>query len=441
MSRIMNKCLNNEIINNICERTKLIEEIKDTIINIEKNKTSNDIKKGIYIYGPPGSGKTKLIKDILDELNYDMVYYCAGDIRNKSVIDTITKYNMSDVNVLSLFTKKKRNIVIVMDEIDGMNSGDKGGITSLIKLVRPKKTKKQKMEDYTFNPIICIGDHHFDKKIKDLMKVCYTFEVKSPTEQHMSKLIEYIMPDIYDIKDKNMYIQYFQSDLRKFKFIYKIYLEGGISKTNNSIMRLLNQKSYNEDIKNTTRDIINRDYSINDHNLIINETDRTIIALLWHENIVDMFKKFNNDEVVNFYVGILENICFADFIDRITFQKQIWQFNEMSSLIKTMKNNLLYREFNKKKYTYNPDEIRFTKVLTKYSTEYNNYIFLVSLTQTFMMDKKDVIGFFNKIRNGYGADVETIMENFDISKLDISRMYRFLDKFDGILCNDSDFSE
>ena len=30
-----------------------------------------------------------------------------------------------------------------MDEIDGMNSGDKGGINSLIKLIRPKKTKKQ----------------------------------------------------------------------------------------------------------------------------------------------------------------------------------------------------------------------------------------------------------------------------------------------------------
>ena len=34
-----------------------------------------------------------------------------------------------------------------------------------------------------------------------------------------------------------------------------------------------------------------------------------------------------------------------------------------------------------------------------------------------------------------------VLEIFDISKLDISRMYRFLDKFDGILCNDSDFSE
>ena len=37
-----------------------------------------------------------------------------------------------------------------MDEIDGMNNGDKGGINSLIKLIRPKKTKKQKLEEVTF---------------------------------------------------------------------------------------------------------------------------------------------------------------------------------------------------------------------------------------------------------------------------------------------------
>ena len=57
-----------------------------------------------------------------------------------------------------------------MDEIDGMNSGDKGGINALIKLIRPKKTKKQKKEDITMNPIICIGNYHIDKKIKEMMK-------------------------------------------------------------------------------------------------------------------------------------------------------------------------------------------------------------------------------------------------------------------------------
>ena len=43
---------------------------------------------------------------------------------------------------------------------------------------------------------------------------------------------------------------------------------------------------------------------------------------------------------------MLDNICFSDYIDRITFQKQIWQFNEMSSLTKTFyNNNILHSSF------------------------------------------------------------------------------------------------
>jgi hypothetical protein len=33
-----------------------------------------------------------------------------------------------------------------MDDVDGMNNGDKGGITSLINLIRQKKTKNKKKE-------------------------------------------------------------------------------------------------------------------------------------------------------------------------------------------------------------------------------------------------------------------------------------------------------
>lgn len=35
-----------------------------------------------------------------------------------------------------------------MDEIDGMNNGDKGGINTLIKLIRPKKTKNKTRRSY-----------------------------------------------------------------------------------------------------------------------------------------------------------------------------------------------------------------------------------------------------------------------------------------------------
>jgi replication factor C subunit 1 len=133
-------------INKILNREEKVISIKDILTNFELNKHDLLVKKGIYIYGEPGSGKTTFITNILNELNYDIINYDAGDVRNKSVIDDITKNNMSDKNIMSLFNKKVKNIAIIMDEIDGMNNGDKGGINTLIKLIRPKKTKKQKQE-------------------------------------------------------------------------------------------------------------------------------------------------------------------------------------------------------------------------------------------------------------------------------------------------------
>ena len=80
-------------------------------------------------------------------------------------------------------------------------------------------------------------------------------------------------------------------------------------------------------------------------------------------------------------------------MDRITFQKQIWQFNEMTSILKTFYNNKLYHDRFEKKPFFNPSEVRFTKVLTKYSTEYNNHLFIQNLCSILGMDKKDMFAF------------------------------------------------
>jgi hypothetical protein len=164
----------------------------------------------------------------------------------------------------------------------------------------------------------------------------------------------------------------------------------------------------------------------------MNETDRTIVGLLWHENIIDVLGKVKKEESIPFYLKILDNMCFSDYIDRITFQKQIWQFNEMSSLIKTFKNNKLYHEefAFKKKQKFNPAEVRFTKVLTKYSTEYNNSIFIQNLCQELSMDKNDMFAFFLDLKNKYtDNEIVLLFENYDISKLDINRIYRYLEKY------------
>ena len=425
--------------NKLLHRDEEAQKIKSILQDFEENKTNILIKRGIYIHGIPGSGKTTFVNHILKELNYDIVKYDAGDVRNKSIIDTITKDNMSHRSILSILNKNTRRIAIVMDEIDGMNNGDKGGINSLIKIIRPKKTKKQRLEETTMNPIICIGNYHMDKKIKELMKVCHVIELKQPTFQQIGSIFEKLMLDNWTNKEKQIkdnILKYVQGDLRKLMLMYNLSKNNGNMLNNGEIIQnIFLKKVYNDDTREITKQAINHKCGILEHTTIMNETDRTTVGLLWHENIIDLLGKVKKEESIPLYLKILDNMCFADYIDRITFQKQIWQFNEMSSLIKTFKNNMIFHdEFVAKhsyKYKYNPSEVRFTKVLTKYSTEYNNSTFIQTLSQELGMDKNDMFAFFLELRNNdvNDGDVKVLFENYDISQKDIDRIYRYIDKY------------
>jgi hypothetical protein len=268
-----------------------------------------------------------------------------------------------------------------------------------------------------------------DKKNKELMKVCNNIELKTPNDNDIQSLISSLFPAI-DKEYVKKIAHFVQGDLRKVKNLYTIYQSNPEIFLYHMNTDIFQRKSYNEDTKKITRKLLNDYYSFDQHHTIMNETDRTIVGLLWHENIIDELEKREKKESISFYLKQLDNMCFADYIDRITFQKQIWQFNEMSSLMKTMKNNQLYHSCMKEKPKNHSGEIRFTKVLTKYSTEYNNSLFIQNLCQQLSMDKKDLFSFFMDLKNQYeDQEMMIFFENYEISKLDIHRIYRYLDKY------------
>ena len=46
------------------------------------------------------------------------------------------------------------------------------------------------------------------------------------------------------------------------------------------------------------------------------------------------------------------------------------------------------------------------------------------------MDKKDIFSFFLDIRNKYDeAEMTLLFENYEITKLDVNRIYRYIDKY------------
>ena len=405
------------IFNSILNRDHLKKQVIDFLQNFDTNKNNVLLKRCIYIYGPSGSGKTKFISDILKEMMYDIINYDASDSRTKDIIDNISTYNTSDTNVVSLFSKKKKKLAIVMDDIECMNNGDKGGINTLIKIIRPKKTKRQKLEGTTHIPIICIGNNYVDKKVKELIKCCLVIEIKPPTTQQ----INLILSQLLFVKPE--YSKYIDHDLKKLMQLHTIIQTNKIS--TQFLPYLFESKPMNEDSKQITKRIMNSKMPLNYHSSM-NDADRTIVGLLWHENIVDLFGKLNINASIPLYIEILELICFSDYIDRITFQKQIWMFNEMSSIIKTFYTNFL---FHKKNGSCKIADIRFTKVLTKYSTEYNNIGFIQRICQELNMDKKDMFTYMQQLKkiDNLSAVMQHI-DHTDITVLDIQRIFRYMDK-------------
>jgi len=203
------------------------EKEKNKVLTFLKEFSENDLtsSKGLYILGPPGCGKTSFIKDIIPIDEFDIITYDAGDVRTKTAIPDMLGMNNSNVNIMNLFFKKRKKIVVLLDEIDYMNSGDKGGIKELVKYVRQKKTKKQYSEPFTKRPVIFIGSNDNDKKFKELIGACELICLSRPTNQQIISYIKLRMPSIDISKYGNKLIEYTNGNLKKLDFFINVYNE------------------------------------------------------------------------------------------------------------------------------------------------------------------------------------------------------------------------
>ena len=393
---------------------KDMDKIERQIIDILNIADSNCI----FFHGDIGTGKTTFIKNLLARNNF---IYRDFDICNKHTItDFIEEMNTTSHNIMDMFAKSIRKKVLVIDNIDILYEIDKTIITNLIKIVRPKKTKRQKEECYSIYPIICISNS-VDKKLADLVKICNVIEF--PSLNGDLRLVNY-----KKWRDKN-------------NSTTRIYGEG--EEPYREKPNKKHEYQDRNDVKVVTSRLISRQFKFNEDILYINDNDKTTISLLYHENIVDYLPVYFGEtgSIIEQYLAILDNICCGDYIDRNIFQKQLWSMNEMSFKIKVSYNNYLFHRQSRDnggsepitiKKTKPMPEMRFTKILTKYSNEYSNAGFMNQISQTMGLEIVDMLEFFyyyiiKDIPEVSNYIYEYLINNYNISHLDIQRINKYID--------------
>ena len=121
----------------------------------------------------------------------------------------------------------------------------------------------------------------------------------------MQTILNLSLPIIDDTTKKNIAI-FLQGDLRKLNSINKMYNYNNDILKNELFKSIFKLKSYNEDTKEITQKLFNDQHSISEHNTIMNDTDRTIVGLLWHENVIDIISNEPKNIRMPLYKKILE---------------------------------------------------------------------------------------------------------------------------------------
>lgn len=171
--------------------------------------------RAVILSGPPGIGKTTAAHLAAKLAGYDVIESNASDSRSKKLVEAGVSEMMNNTSLLGFFASdgkkvdvEKKNIVLIMDEVDGMSAGDRGGVGALAKLCKTtevplilicneRKLPKMKPFDHVTTDIL-FRRPTVDMVRSRIMTICHREGLKIPVKV-IDALIEGSNKDIRQI--------------------------------------------------------------------------------------------------------------------------------------------------------------------------------------------------------------------------------------------------
>ncbi|MBS7605493.1 MAG: replication factor C large subunit [Candidatus Bathyarchaeia archaeon] len=158
-----------EVIGNEESKKKIVEWLRSWEKGIPE-------KKALFIYGPPGVGKTVTVEALANDFNMEIIMTDASIYRTE---ETVKRFAGRASQLGSLFGRRK---LIVFDEVDGITgTADAGGLAEIIKVI-----------ENTRAPVILIANDAWDPRFASLRNLSLLVEFKrlsiSEVMKHLARI-------------------------------------------------------------------------------------------------------------------------------------------------------------------------------------------------------------------------------------------------------------
>ncbi|TKA74546.1 hypothetical protein B0A55_04435 [Friedmanniomyces simplex] len=179
----------------ICGNKTQVEKLTRWLRAFPKNQRTHfklpgadgsGIYRAVMIHGPPGIGKTTAAHLVAKLEGYDIVESNASDTRSKKLVESGLKGVLSTTSLMGYFSAgqadeveaSKKKLVLIMDEVDGMSAGDRGGVGALAGVCKKSQV-----------PMILICNDRKLPKMKPFDFVTYDLPFRRPTTDQIRSRI------------------------------------------------------------------------------------------------------------------------------------------------------------------------------------------------------------------------------------------------------------
>jgi replication factor C large subunit len=313
-------------------------------------------RKALLFHGPPGVGKTALLRAYAKEHNLDFIEMNASDYRSAKQIRQVIGHSMTQQ---SLFRRGK---IFLIDEIDGITgSEDRGGVGEIIKIIKESHF-----------PIVLTANDVWDPKLRSLRNHCILVPFGKIHVWDIVKRLEYICKQEGIKVDKQVLKQIAsknQGDLRGAITDLETVARGKKEITTKDL-EVLGFREKETSIFDALKMIFKTQNALA-AKLAINTVDKDPEEIFWwiEQNIVNEYE--DPEEIAKAFDALSK----ADLFRQRIISRQQWRFKaymiDLMTAGVSLAKKQMYRKFTKYQY---PDKIKTLGMSKVFRSDINNIL-------------------------------------------------------------------